>query len=126
MCPFFWEVICSFFFFEKKKNMSKDHPIGLEAWEARRKEWTTPPQDFDFKTIQRYQEAFEELGDSEKKVGIYKQLVQQLQTFTQPVPLKFIVKKILQIEIYSFILGSYTYCWLARRRYLAKRNGGEM
>ncbi|KAG1445249.1 hypothetical protein G6F56_009979 [Rhizopus delemar] len=71
--------------------MSKDHPIGLEAWEARRKEWTTPPQDFDFKTIQRYQEAFEELGDSEKKVGIYKQLVQQLQTFTQPVPLKFIV-----------------------------------
>ncbi|CAO3674614.1 unnamed protein product [Rhizopus stolonifer] len=50
--------------------MSTDHLIGLEAWEERRKEWTTPPQDFDFKTIQRYQEAFEELGDSEKKVPI--------------------------------------------------------
>lgn len=74
--------------------MSTDPSFGLEAWEARRKQWTTPSPDFDIeKYIQELDiKEYRDLADSKKRVGIYKQLIQQLQTFTHPVPLRFIVK----------------------------------
>ncbi|KAG1137875.1 hypothetical protein G6F37_012337 [Rhizopus arrhizus] len=73
--------------------MSTDPSFGLEAWEARRKQWTTPSPDFDIeKYIQELDiKEYRDLADSKKRVGIYKQLIQQLQTFTHPVPLRFII-----------------------------------
>ncbi|KAI9244761.1 hypothetical protein BY458DRAFT_485311 [Sporodiniella umbellata] len=73
--------------------MSTDPSIGIEAWEKQRKQWTTPSQDFDKKTYFQKWEAFQfkDLADPKTKVIIYGQLIQKLQSFTQPIPLKYII-----------------------------------
>lgn len=66
---------------------------GLEAWEARRKQWTAPNPDVNVeKYVQELDnKQYQDLEDPKKRLGIYKQLIQQYQTFTHPVPLRFIV-----------------------------------
>ncbi|CEI96706.1 hypothetical protein G6F70_002688 [Rhizopus microsporus] len=66
---------------------------GLEAWEARRKQWTTPNADVNVEEyIQELnKKQYQDLEDPKKRLGIYKQLIQQHQTFTHPVPLRFII-----------------------------------
>lgn len=73
--------------------MSKDFHTETEAWEAQRKQWLTPSSGFDFEKYVKELNAtqYRDLADSEKRIGIYKQLIQQSQSFTCPVPLRFIV-----------------------------------
>ncbi|CAO3682346.1 unnamed protein product [Rhizopus microsporus] len=56
---------------------------GLEAWEARRKQWTTPNADVNVEEyIQELnKKQYQDLEDPKKRLGIYKQLIQQHQTF---------------------------------------------
>lgn len=71
---------------------------GLEAWEARRKEWTTPNQQY-YDTLDRLTANNDKYDDLIKqhvqRLAIYKQLVYNRQGLRTPVSLKYIVRNML-------------------------------
>jgi hypothetical protein len=68
--------------------------IGLEAWNARRANWTKPSPEFDEEKFNQHlnSKVFTDMvNDSTRKQRAYSFLVRQLREFNQPVPLKYIV-----------------------------------
>lgn len=91
--------IVSIFFYCRRNKMSSgnsDHNKGVEAWEARRKQWTTPNQHY-YDTVSQLtanNEKYDFLIKQEaQRMAIYKQLVHNRQGLRTPVSLKYIVKK---------------------------------
>ncbi|KAI9480949.1 MAG: hypothetical protein EXX96DRAFT_538179 [Benjaminiella poitrasii] len=73
---------------------SEDPSKGVKAWEARRKEWTTPNQYYLDHTEQITIESkkYEPIIRNEaQRIAIYKQLVYKRQVFRNPIPVKYII-----------------------------------
>ncbi|KAI8386992.1 hypothetical protein BD560DRAFT_430920 [Blakeslea trispora] len=71
-----------------------DQTKGLVAWEARRKQWTTPSSEYAEKQtdLAEVSSKLQELVQhEEQRKTIYKQLVYQRQAFRHPIPLKHVI-----------------------------------
>lgn len=75
--------------------MSESPALGLEAWEARRKAWTTPnehylrrAEEMKEKHEQRQELVLEEVH----RIAVYKRLVLQRQNLRTPLNLSYLVK----------------------------------
>lgn len=82
---------------------NSDPSIGLEAWEARRKAWTTPNEQYEanIERIKKNSEKCQELIKQEgQRIAIYKHLVLQRETFHTPISLKYIVCEWLKFFYY--------------------------
>ncbi|KAI7906522.1 uncharacterized protein BX663DRAFT_427472 [Cokeromyces recurvatus] len=72
----------------------EDPSKGIKAWEARRKEWTTPNQHY-LNQMEKYDienKKYELIIQNEaQRIAIYKQLVHKRQVFRNPIPVKYII-----------------------------------
>ncbi|GAA5795874.1 hypothetical protein HPULCUR_001236 [Helicostylum pulchrum] len=68
--------------------------IGLEAWEANRKEWTTPNEQYK-NDSDSLKEKAERCGvllkNQAERITFYQRLVLQRQSFRTPVPLQHVI-----------------------------------
>lgn len=72
---------------------SSDPTKGLEAWEAQRKAWTTPNQQYHdtLETRQNENKCDNLVQNEAQRKYIYKKIVHQRQHFLNPISLKYIV-----------------------------------
>ncbi|KAI8365452.1 hypothetical protein EDC96DRAFT_463100 [Choanephora cucurbitarum] len=71
--------------------MTTDQSKGLVAWEARRKQWTTPTPDVQTNSAEMSNRLEELVQHEDQRKTIYKQLVYQRQAFRHPIPLKLVI-----------------------------------
>lgn len=78
-------------------TMSDNPTTGLEAWEARRKAWTTPNEHY-LAHAKEFKEKAEQrkihVTQEGQRIAIYKQLVIQRGTFRTALSLQHVVKYI--------------------------------
>lgn len=66
--------------------------LGLEAWEARRKAWTTPNNEYNPELVKEKAEKCRILLENQvERITFYRRLVLQHQSFRTPVPLQHVV-----------------------------------
>ncbi|MBM6387875.1 MAG: hypothetical protein JSY10_28575 [Paenibacillus sp.] len=75
--------------------------IGLEAWEANRKTWTTPNEQYknDSELLKEKAERCRVLLENQaERITFYQRLVLQRQSFRTPVPLQHVVSSNMYIS----------------------------